>query len=112
MTLGQLRALIGDLPDEVTLLIAHQPHYPLVCGVSQAVEASADDERIAEIKDALSDPECLDDDEVIAARQELQDLEANRKVTYLYIAEGSIPYEMNPYLDGGVTNELGWGRGR
>ncbi len=107
MRVGQLRELLEDLDDEVEVMIASQPSWPLAHHVSGAVLVGCDEERIDELERAL-DAYDLDGDEGAEVRRELEQLrrDGNQKQV-LWIAEGSHPYD-DPYLPGIVAKKLDW----
>lgn len=107
MNVGQLRELIEDLDDEVEVMMASQPSWPMAHYLQQGVVVGCDEERIEEIERAL-DADDLSLDEAAAARQELEQLRRDGNQTkVLWLAEGSQPHD-DPYLPGIVSRKLEW----
>lgn len=84
----------GDEP----VIFAHQPSYPLQCGVGGPVILSEDDEDIASIESHLEIADYWEDEaERDDARRELERLKRKRRPV-VYLHETSLPdYQMSPY---------------
>ena len=110
MTLEQLRQLVEEtehLSGETEVRMAQQPSYPLQTTISGWEVLGCDDERIAELEEAIEEGNVEGDDEH-AARNELIDLNRDgNQTSIIYLAEGSQVSD-DPYLGGIIIKKLGW----
>lgn len=113
MTLNELIERLTELKEdgsatgEELVLFAHQPHWPLQCGIDGPVVVCEQDEEIAELEERLSnlDPDSadaeLDGVEEEEIRAEVTRLRSER-VPIVYLSEGSSRLwhdgrELSPY---------------
>lgn len=87
----------GEITGESQLVFAHQPHYPLQCGVGGPVVI--DEDEAADIESHLEDASYWDTTEEMAdAHRRLYTLRKNRRPPIVYLHETRLPDgEMSPY---------------
>ena len=105
MKVGKLRLILEGLDDDVDVMVAAQPNWPLQYFAGTAIVVDSNQEAIDELQDALYGPD-LTDDERDQAKAQIAKLEAENK-TRLYISEGGSVYS-DPYCPASVVSALGW----
>lgn len=101
MTLNELIETLTAMRDEegvdgeTEIRLAHQPHYPLQCGIHNVVRLSLNQEEIDEANEAINSGD-LEPEEVEEAKEQIRKLSDDNK-DIIYITEGSMDYDASPY---------------
>lgn len=90
MTIGQLKQILEDLPDDAEVRIAHQPNYPFELSVGNCVYVEKEE------PEEVSDDEDEEDCDLVEIDEDCPGV--------LYIAEG---HQLG-YLSKQAENEIGW----
>lgn len=92
MTVGELKELLEDLPDNAEVRLAHQPRWPFELSVGKCAYVENDEDA------EMEKPEDAEDDEDDDPPQ----FDGNPGI--FYIGDGG----QVGYLPGNVASELGW----
>lgn len=87
MTVGELKALLEGLDDEVEVRIATQPNYPFENSIAGLKVECPEQERIDELEEALYGDKSLSAADKETVKSEIQDLKEN-STQIVYILEG------------------------
>lgn len=107
MQLHELAQRLNDLmeADEslatAEVIFAHQPHYPLQCGVGGPKVICTEDAEIEEIEHGLRVGHLTEPEDIAAAQYHIQELREKRR-PLVYLCEISLPWndkmrELSPY---------------